>query len=522
MQNHTISLPEGNEPITFAPVFNAAAVFVDRHLGEGRGDKRFAITDEGGSLTYAELADRTARWAGALQAMGVAPGERQLMIVRDCVDWFSLFWGAIKAGVAPVPVNTMLRAKDYTYMIEDSGAALVIWSDDFAGEVESAAAAASHKPDRLLRVDDAIARIDAAEPKTDTYASGPEDDCFWLYSSGSTGFPKGAVHLQRDMVVTSYRYAQQTMGMTGDDLHYSAAKLFFAYGLGNANSFPLWLGGQVLLSAPRPTPDTTFDLIEKYKPTVYYGVPTLYNAICAAFETQSPDWSSVRMAVSAGEALPAEVLRRFEEKTGVRPMDGWGSTEQLHIVLTNRPGDGKPGSSGRLVPGYEARIIGEDGKEVAQGEAGVLQLRGQSGARTYWNKPEKTAETMLDGGWLDTGDTYVQDEDGYFVYEGRSDDMMKVGGIWTSPIEIEARLLEHDRVMEAAVVAREDDAGLTKPEAWIILKDQSDAGADLEAELTAHLKAALAPYKFPRWWNFVDELPKTATGKIQRFKLRSG
>jgi benzoate-CoA ligase family protein len=453
--------------------------------------------------------------------MGVAPGERQLMIVRDCIEWFPMFWGAIKAGVVPEPVNTMLRAKDYTYMIEDSGAALVVWSDDFAAEVEPAAAAAAHKPDHLLRVGDAMTRLDAAGPVEDFHPSRAEDDCFWLYSSGSTGFPKGAVHLQRDMVVTSYRYAQQTMGMTADDLHYSAAKLFFAYGLGNANSFPLWLGGKVLLSAPRPTPDATFTLIEKYQPTVYYGVPTLYNAICAAFAEQDPDWSSVRLAVSAGEALPAEILRRFEEKTGVRPMDGWGSTEQLHIVLSNRAGDGKAGTSGRLIPGYETRIVGEDGQEVPYGEAGVLHIRGQSGARTYWNKPEKTTETMLDGGWLVSGDTYFQDEDGYYVYEGRADDMMKVGGIWTSPIEIEGRLLEHDQVMEAAVVAREDDAGLTKPEAWIILTDKAAAGPELEAELTAHLKAGLAPYKFPRWWNFVDELPKTATGKIQRFKLRT-
>ncbi len=521
MQNHTFTLPDDGAPIVFSPVFNASAVFVDRHLAEGRGGKIFARTDEGATLSYTELADRTARWAGALKAMGVAPSERQLMVVRDCVEWFPLFWGAIRAGVIPVPVNTMLRAKDYAYMIEDTGAALAIWSDDFAGEVEPAAQAAAHTPAQLMPVDDAMTRLDAADPLHDIHPSGPDDDCFWLYSSGSTGSPKGAVHLQRDMAVTCQRYAVETMAMTGDDLHYSAAKLFFAYGLGNANSFPLWLGGSVLLSAPRPTPEATFALIETHRPTVYYGVPTLYNALCASFADRDPDWSSVRLAVSAGEALPGEILRRFEATTGLRPMDGWGSTEQLHIVLTNRPGDSRAGTSGRVIPGYETRIVGEDGNEVAPGEAGMLQIRGQSGARTYWNKPEKTAETMLDGGWLVSGDTYIQDADGYYVYEGRADDMMKVGGIWTSPIEIEGRLLEHDQVLEAAVVARDDDAGLSKPEAWIILTDNSDASPELEAELTAHLKAALAPYKFPRWWNFVDELPKTATGKIQRFKLRA-
>jgi benzoate-CoA ligase family protein len=322
--------------------------------------------------------------------------------------------------------------------------------------------------------------------------------------------------------VTSQLYGVETLGVGADDVCFSAAKLFFAYGLGNAMTFPLWVGGTAVLAAPRPTPELTFEVIEKFKPSLYFGVPTLYAAQLAALDKAKPDLSSIRWCVSAGEALPADIFRRWKEHTGTVILDGIGSTEALHIFISNRPDDQRPGTSGRMVPGYEARIVGEDGAPVAAGEAGTLHIRGGSTARAYWNKPDKTAETMLDGAWLSTGDTYRQDDDGYYVYEGRADDMLKVGGIWTSPVEIEARLIEHPKVLEAAVVGRADDQDLIKPEAWIVL-DAAAAGEDrdaLQAELHDHVKAGLAPYKYPRWWHFVDELPKTATGKIQRFKLR--
>ena len=370
------------------------------------------------------------------------------------------------------------------------------------------------------------ALINAADQTLEPAPATATDDCFWLYSSGSTGRPKGTVHSQRDIPVTCQFYATEVLGVVEDDIHFSAAKLFFAYGLGNGMTFPLWAGGTAVLAAPRPTPELTFEVIEGFRPTLYYGVPTLYAAQLAVLENASPDLSSIRYCVSAGEALPADIFRRWKEKTKLTILDGIGSTEALHIFISNQRNDQRPGTSGHLVPGYEARIVDEDGQPVAEGEAGTLHIRGLSTAKQYWNKPEKTAETMLSGDWLSTGDTYRVDDDGYYVYEGRSDDMMKVGGIWTSPIEIEAKLIEHPKVLEAAIVARADKDDLIKPEAWIILKDAAETAdansrTALEKELHEHVKTGLAPYKYPRWWNFVEELPKTATGKIQRFKLRS-
>jgi benzoate-CoA ligase family protein len=323
------------------------------------------------------------------------------------------------------------------------------------------------------------------------------------------------------MVVTSQRYGVETLGVNAGDVCYSAAKLFFAYGLGNAMTFPLWVGATAVLSAPRPTPQLTWQTIERFRPTLYFAVPTLYAALLQSLQTAQPDLSSLRLCVSAGEALPAPLYQRWLERTGLRILDGIGSTENLHMYISNRPDAVKPGSSGLEVPGYEVRIVGEEGKPVPRGKSGRLLVRGQSAARVYWNQPGKTADTMLPDGWLDTGDTYVQDEDGWYVYCGRSDDMLKVGGMWCSPFEIEARLAEHPAVLEAAVVGREDQDGLTKPEAWVVLGDAA-AGADatLGEQLLRHCKEGLAPYKYPRWVHFVEALPKTATGKIQRFKLR--
>jgi benzoate-CoA ligase family protein len=314
-------------------------------------------------------------------------------------------------------------------------------------------------------------------------------------------------------------YAEETLGMTADDICFSAAKLFFAYGLGNAMTFPLWMGATAVLSDQRPSPEMTFDLIQRFKPTLYFGVPTLYAAQLRALETAAVDLSSLRLCVSAGEALPADIFRRWQEKTGLTILDGIGSTELLQIFISNRQDDYKPGTSGRPVPGYEARIVDENDSAVADGEAGRLLIKGDSSAAYYWNNPEKTAET-IQGEWINTGDTYTRDADGYYVYGGRSDDMLKVGGIWCSPVEIESRLIEHAKVLEAAVVGREDDDQLVKPEAYIILNDHHDASDALAEALLEHCKAGLARYKYPRWIHFVEELPKTATGKIQRFKLR--
>jgi benzoate-CoA ligase family protein len=508
--------------LRFASRFNVAVPFIDRHIFEGRGAKA-AIRTIHGDVRYADLAANVDRCAVGLTRLGLRPGERMLMIVKDAPAFFYLFWGAIKAGIVPVPVNTLLRQGSYAFMIDDSGAAAVAYSPEFADEVGLGIAGAAHTP-RLVFATEGGERslatlLAQCEPRFDAIGTSAEDDCFWLYSSGSTGAPKAAVHRHRDMVVTSQRFGVETLGIRPGDVCYSEAKLFFAYGLGNNMTFPLWAGATAVLNAERPGPATSFALIERFRPTLYFGVPTLYAAYLQHFAKVKPDLSSVRLCVSAGEALPAEILRRWHEETGIWILDGIGSTEALHIFISNTPDNIRPGSSGRVVPGYRARIRTEQGAEAGVGESGRLLISGDSTARCYWNKADRTAATMVDS-WLDTGDTYRRDADGYFYYCGRSDDMLKVGGIWCSPFEIESKLVEHSAVVEAAVVGRADQDELIKPEAFVVLKD-GRAGSDaLAAELLELCKTGLAPYKYPRWINFVAELPKTATGKIQRFLLR--
>jgi benzoate-CoA ligase family protein len=477
-----------------------------------------------GDVTYAELAANVNRCAAALVDLELRPGDRMLMVVKDSPAFFYLFWGAIKAGVIPVPLNTLLRQQSYKFMIEDSGAVALVYSAEFAAEVEPAVAGAAQAPRRVLRTEGegrpSLASLLAqSPPRFEAVPARAEDDCFWLYSSGSTGHPKAAVHRHRDMAVTSQRFGVETLGITAEDVCYSEAKLFFAYGLGNNMTFPLWVGATAVLNEQRPGPATSFPLIARFRPTLYFGVPTLYAAYLQHFAKEKPDLASVRLCVSAGEALPAEILRRWRDETGLDILDGIGSTEALHIFISNTPDDIRPGSSGRLVPGYLARILDERGREVDAGESGRLFIAGDSTARCYWNNPARTSITMVDG-WLDTGDTYRRDAEGYYYYCGRSDDMLKVGGIWCSPFEIESKLIEHPAVVEAAVVGRADQDELIKPEAYVVLNDGRGGDGALTAELLELCKSGLAPYKYPRWINFVAELPKTATGKIQRFRLR--
>ena len=523
MRDNTVAVDRSAIPsaIRYSPVFNVAVPLIDRHLEEGRADKT-AIRAAGVDVTYDQLAENVNRCGNMLTFLGAESGDRALMVVKDCPEFFYLFWGAIKAGIVPVPVNTLLRAGDYQYMVEDSQCAILVYSPEFAAEVEPALEVADHHPASVLRTEGegSLQVLMAAAAQTLKAApSAAADDCFWLYSSGSTGRPKGAVHQQRDIVETCVNYAVDTLGMSGNDVCFSAAKLFFAYGLGNAMTFPLWVGATTVLSDQRPTPEVTFDIIERYKPTLYFGVPTLYAAQLRALESSSPELSSLRVCVSAGEALPADIFLRWKERTGLTILDGIGSTEALHIFISNRAEDCRPGTSGHPVPGYQAKIIGEDGEPVPQGQTGRLMVKGGSIAGYYWNNPQKTAETML-GEWVNTGDTYLQDEAGYYVYCGRSDDMMKVGGIWCSPVEIEGCLVGHPKVLEAAIVGRADQDQLIKPEAFIVANDAVDAADALAEELLEHCKRELAHYKYPRWFHFVEELPKTATGKIQRFKLR--
>ena len=510
--------------IRFDPGFNAAVPFVDRHVAEGRGGKT-AIRSAAGDVTYAELAENVNRCGNALRALGIERGQRVLMVVKDCPEFFYLFWGAIKAGMVPVALNTILRASDYQFIFGDSGAAAVFWSPEFGAEVEPALAAARPAPPRTLRVTGEgrclLSLMAEAQPDLRAVPAGATASCFWAYSSGSTGRPKGVVHRHRDLVANSQFLGQDLLGLREDDVMFSAAKLFFTYGMANAMTFPLWVGATTVLLDARPTAQNTLELIERFRPSVYFGVPTLYAAQLQLLESARPDLSSLRLCYSAGESLPAELFRRWKERTGLAILDGIGSTEALGPFVSNSPDDARPGLAGRPVPGWEVRILTPGGDETAPGEPGRLQVRGMATAAYYWNNPDKTAASMLPGGWLETGDTMLRDEEGYYRHCGRNDDMLKVGGIWCSPIEIEARLIEHPAVVEAAVVGRPDASGLVKPEAWVVLRHGVVGSAALIDELMAHCKRRLAPYKFPRQVHFVEELPKTATGKIQRYRLRS-
>ncbi len=526
MQQHTVEVDATVSPsiISYPDVFNVAVPFIDRHLDEVRGGKTAIVFDDtGDTVSYEQLAERVNRCGNLLRSLAGESGVRVLMVVKDCPEFIYLFWGAIKAGLIPVPLNTLLRADDYRHIIEDSQCAGLVYSPEYRSEVAPALTAAVHQPTFILctegpsSVTDMMDETSAILAPADTSA---DSECFWLYSSGSTGRPKGAVHRHRDIVTTCVHYAADTLGVAEDDVCFSAAKLFFAYGLGNAMTFPLWVGATAVLSGQRPTPEMTFDIIEKHQPTLYFGVPTLYAAQLRALDETPRDLPSLRCCVSAGEALPADIFRRWRERTGTLILDGIGSTEALHIFISNTSADYRPGTSGRTVPGYEAQILDEEGDRVVAGETGRLFIRGDSTASHYWNNPERTAGTMVEDGWLNTGDTYYQDAEGYYVYCGRSDDMLKVGGIWCSPVEIEGRLIEHPRVLEAAVVGRADADELIKPEAFVVLNDASDASAALSDELLEHCKNGLARYKYPRWVNFVDDLPKTATGKVQRYRLR--
>ena len=504
---------------------NVASHFVDRHLAEGRGDQ-VAVRCEDRTLTYRQLRELVDRTGNALRELGVEREQRVLMVCLDQPEFVGTFWGAIKIGAVPVPVNTLLRAADYLYVLEDSRAPVAVVSAPLLAEVGPALPRATHlrhvlvaggPPGPYLGWEDRVARAAASLEAAPT---SPDDVAFWLYSSGSTGFPKAAVHLHHDMVVCTETYAREVLQLRPTDRVFSAAKLFFAYGLGNAGYFPMGVGAESVLYPHRATPEAVFEVISRFRPTLFFGVPTLYAGMLATKEAERRfDLSSLRLCVSAGEALPAEIYTRWRERFGVEIIDGIGTTEIGHIFLSNRPGAVRPGSSGTPVPGYEAVIVDDAGQPVPPGEVGNLRVKGDSTMAYYWNQHEKTKATLF-GHWIQTGDKYYQDRDGYFWYCGRADDMLKVGGIWVSPIEVEATLVGHPAVLEAAVVGHEDSDGLVKPKAFVVLKEPGTASEALAGELQGFVKDRIAPYKYPRWIEFVAELPKTATGKIQRFKLR--
>jgi benzoate-CoA ligase len=520
--DHSVSPPRIDVPRTY----NAAYDLLERNLEAGRGGK-LAYIDDRGRYTYAELAARVNQAANALAALGLRPEQRVLLALHDTIDFPAVFLGAIKAGIVPIATNTLLTANDYRYILNDSRAAAVIVSAPLLSAFEEAMREGGRifVKEVIVSGDAETAHrrlADLLRAAGDTCEAAPttaDDPCFWLYSSGSTGAPKGTVHVHASMIQTAELYARPVLGIREDDLVFSAAKLFFAYGLGNSLSFPLAVGATTVLMAERPTPAAVFKRLTEHRPTIFYGVPTLYAAMLASPDFPSRDQLHLRRCTSAGEPLPAEIGRRFRERAGVDILDGIGSTEMLHIFLSNAPDDVHYGTTGLPVPGYEVRIVDEQGHDVPDGEPGELLIRGPTAAMTYWNNRGRSRNTFL-GEWTRSGDKYRRDESGHYVYCGRNDDMLKVGGIWVSPAEVEAAMITHPAVLEAAVVGWEDEERLVKPKAFVVLRDSETGSVALASEIQEHVKQRLAHYKYPRQIEFIAELPKTATGKIQRFKLR--
>ncbi len=519
--DHSVSPPIVRIPHDY----NAAYDLIERNLAAGRA-ARIAYIDDAGQHSFGQLAERINRFGSGLQALGLEMEHRVLLALTDTIDFPTAFLGAIKAGIVPVAVNTLLAPKDYEYMLSDSRAKALIVSEHLVPQFAPLIGklpflrhviVSGANPQGHTAFKEVLAK---GKPELAPAPTTADDPCFWLYSSGSTGMPKGTVHVHSSLILTAELYAKGVLGYRESDVVFSAAKLFFAYGLGNSLSFTLAAGAAAILMAERPTPASVFKRLTEKKPTIYFGVPTLYAAMLASPEFPKRENLELRLCVSAGEALPPQIAKSWKEKTGVEILDGIGSTEMLHIFLSNRPNDLRYGTTGKPVPGYELRLVDEQGSPVKRGEMGELQISGPTSAACYWNNREKSRNTFM-GGWTKSGDKYTLDKDGYYVYGGRSDDMLKVSGNWVSPSEVEAALISHETVLEAAVVGAEDGNKLIKPKAFVVLKPGNSGDDALKAALQQHVKDKLAPYKYPRWIEFLPELPKTATGKIQRFKLRT-
>ncbi len=514
---HMVRLPQEQ--------YNFAQHLLERNSAHPRSP---AYTDDHESITYGELDERVCRMSAAIRALGVHREERVLLLMHDNNDWPVAFLGCLHAGVVPVAVNTLLPVDDYAYVLAHSRAQGALVSQALLHVLEKAMAQAPNEVRFALvsRPEGALPAF--ARPFRDTIAvhapaeaadTHREDVAFWLYSSGSTGRPKGVVHTHENPYWTCELYAKGVLAMSERDLCFSAAKLYFAYGLGNALTFPLWVGASVLLMAERPTPDAIFKRWTGKKPTLFFGAPTGYAGMLASPKLPQRDECALRLCVSAGEALPKEIGERFQSRFGCEVLDGIGSTEMLHIFISNRPGEVAYGTTGKAVPGYDIELRGDDGKPVRDGEIGDLYIRGPSQCLLYWGNRAKTTETFQ-GGWAKSGDKYTRDAAGHYVYAGRSDDMLRVSGQFVSPFEVEATLMKHPAVLEAAIIGTPDEHGLTRPKAFVVLKLGQAASPALEAELKAFVKGELAPHKYPRLLEFIAELPKTSTGKIQRFKLR--
>jgi len=518
--DHTVSPPIIDIPRDY----NAAHDLVERNLAAGRANK-LAYIDDSGRYTYGELAQRVNRSASALTGIGLRMESRIMIALLDTIEFPSVFLGAIKAGIVPVAANTLLTTADYKFMLEDSRARALVVSEALLPSFEPIIAGLSSLEHVFVSGKDAHGHAhlqDLMKDASTTFTPAPttcDDVCFWLYSSGSTGTPKGAVHIHSSLIQTAELYARPVLGIRENDVVFSAAKLFFAYGLGNALTFPMSVGATAVLMAERPTPAAVFKRLKQHRPTIFYGVPTLFGAMLASPELPQRDEIALRVCTSAGEALPADIGRRWTERFGVEILDGIGSTEMLHIFISNRAGDVRYGTTGKRVPGYEIRLVDEHGKAVATGDLGELQINGPTSAIHYWYNRSRSLATFV-GPWTRAGDKYSVDKDGYYTYGGRSDDMLKVSGMYVSPFEVEAALVTHPAVLEVAVIGVADEQQLIKPKAYVVLKAGVRGDDVLAEQLKQHVKDRLAPFKYPRWVEFLPELPKTATGKIQRFKLR--
>ena len=505
--------------------FNAANFFVDRHLEEGRSDK-VAFIDDKGTYSYGTLASRVNQAANMMQQLGLKQEARVALVMLDSIEFPAVFWGAIKAGIIPMCINTLLTTEHYRYILGNGRPQVLFVSapllDNFLPIIKGLPTL-----EKVIVVGDEGRghpvlgeALDSASESFEAVTTSRDDVAFWLSSSGSTGNPKGVKHRQSSPYWAAKLYGQNVLGMREDDVVFSAAKLFFAYGIGNANFFPLLVGATAILMAERPTPQAIMSILHQHNPTMFFGVPTLYAALLAN-KHNSPETGSnqLRQCVSAGEALPEEVGKGWRQRFGVDILDGVGSTEMLHIFLSNRPDDVCYGTSGKMVPGYVGKLVDADGHNVAAGELGELMVFGPSASDGYWNERAKSISTFV-GAWTYTGDKYTLDEQGYYHYRGRSDDMFKSGGNWVSPFEVESALVAHDAVLEAAVVPKQDEHGNLKPKAFVVLKPDISATDHLQDELKEFVKHSIEVWKYPRWIEFTEGLPKTATGKIQRFKLR--
>jgi benzoate-CoA ligase family protein len=505
--------------------YNLVEHFVDRHIREGRGEKT-AIVCGDRRMSYGEIAQQMNRAGNALLSLGLQEEQRALLILPDSPEFVAAYFGAMKVGAVAVPTNTALRADDYSYFLEDSRASIAIVHSALLSQVRPALSGLRHCKHVVVCGQPADGFIEWNEllrkcaPELEAAPTCKDDAAFWLWTSGSTGRPKAAVHLHRDWVYCCEYYARAVLDIQADDVMFSSSKLFHAYGLGNSLMFPFHVGASTILYPGRAKANAILEIAQSQKPTLFFSVPTLYTAMLQEAEREpSYKLNSVRLAASAAEPLPADIFRRWKERFGVEILDGIGSTEVLHIYLSARPGQVRPGSTGQAVPGYELALVDDAGQPVPSGAIGDLMVSGPSTAQRYWNRHDLTLSRMR-GRWFLTGDKYTVDADGYYWYAGRSDDLFRVSGQWVSPIEVESALIEHRCVLEAAVIASQDGTGLQIPKAFVVLRDGYVGGEELVRELQDFVKQRITPHKYPRQIEFLADLPKTAAGKLLRYKLR--